>query len=143
MSDLNYFRIHRLSIRLYDQMAEPVAKRHGLSYMEFVILMALANNRDIRKASDIVERLGIAKSHVSLSLSSLEEKGLIGRKEDEKDKRASVLFVSDSAMEIIRDGRRAQKKYKETLVQGFSEYEKNEMEELMKKVETNVRRNLL
>ncbi|MGN1164271.1 MAG: MarR family winged helix-turn-helix transcriptional regulator, partial [Candidatus Ornithospirochaeta sp.] len=91
MDRLNFFYLYRLGIRLYDQIAEPVAKRHGLSYMEFVVLMFLANNSEIKKASDVVEGLGIAKSHVSLSLSALEEKGLVERKEDEKDRRASIL----------------------------------------------------
>ena len=117
-------------------------EKYGLSYMEFVVLLFLANNEEYKKASDIVEILGIAKSHVSATVNTLEEKGLIQRTIDKDDKRSSILEINDSAKEIIEEGRRAQKEYHNLVFGSLSDDEIKELGRLQKIIENNIKENL-
>lgn len=69
------------SAKLYQDTVLPVCKKYGLTYMEFGVLMFLYNNPQYNTAAQIVSMRHIPKSHVSISVKSLMEKGLLrGRK---------------------------------------------------------------
>ena len=110
--------------------------------MEFVVLLFIADNSEYKKASDIVEILGIAKSHVSETLNTLEEKGLVERKRDTQDKRSSILEVMERAKDIIEEGRRAQKEYHDLVFGSLSDDELKELGRLQKIIEKNIKENL-
>ena len=141
MKQIDSYYYFRLGLNLYEKVTTPVREKYGLSYMEFVVLLFLANNEEYKKASDIVEILGIAKSHVSATVNTLEEKGLIQRTIDKDDKRSSILEINDSAKEIIEEGRKAQKEYHD-LVFGSLIEEMEELERLQKIIEKNIKENL-
>ena len=102
------------SAKLYQDTVLPVCKKYGLTYMEFGVLMFLYNNPQYNTAAQIVSMRHIPKSHVSISVKSLMEKGLL-RGEKCKDKRAVRLSVTEFAEEIARSGKSAQKNFVDTL----------------------------
>ena len=65
------------SAKLYQDTVLPVCKKYGLTYMEFGVLMFLYNNPQYNTAAQIVSMRHIPKSHVSISVKSLMEKGLL------------------------------------------------------------------
>lgn len=142
MKQIDSYYYFRLGLNLYEKVTTPVREKYGLSYMEFVVLLFLANNEEYKKASDIVEILGIAKSHVSATVNTLEEKGLIQRTIDKDDKRSSILEINDSAKEIIEEGRKAQKEYHDLVFGSLIEEEMEELERLQKIIEKNIKENL-
>ena len=142
MKQIDSYYYFRLGLNLYEKVTTPVREKYGLSYMEFVVLLFLANNEEYKKASDIVEILGIAKSHVSATVNTLEEKGLIQRTIDKDDKRSSILKINDSAKEIIEEGRRAQKEYHNLVFGSLSDDEIKELGRLQKIIEKNIKENL-
>ena len=142
MKQIDSYYYFRLGLNLYEKVTTPVREKYGLSYMEFVVLLFLANNEEYKKASDIVEILGIAKSHVSATVNTLEEKGLIQRTIDKDDKRSSILKINDSAKEIIEEGRKAQKEYHDLVFGSLTEEELEELERLQKIIEKNIKENL-
>ena len=142
MKQIDSYYYFRLGLNLYEKVTTPVREKYGLSYMEFVVLLFLANNEEYKKASDIVEILGIAKSHVSATVNTLVEKGLIQRKIDKDDKRSSILEINDSAKEIIEEGRKAQKEYHDLVFGSLIEEEMEELERLQKIIEKNIKENL-
>ena len=142
MKQIDSYYYFRLGLNLYEKVTTPVREKYGLSYMEFVVLLFLANNEEYKKASDIVEILGIAKSHVSATVNTLVEKGLIQRKIDKDDKRSSILEINDSAKEIIEEGRRAQKEYHDLVFRSLSDDEIKELGRLQKIIEKNIKENL-
>ena len=142
MKQLDSYYYFRLGLNLYEKVTLPVREKYGLSYMEFVVLLFIANNSEYKKASDIVEILGIAKSHVSETLNTLEEKGLIERKRDTQDKRSSILEVRERAKDIIEEGRRAQKEYHDLVFGSLSDDELKELGRLQKIIENNIKENL-
>ena len=142
MKRLDSYYYFRLGLNLYEKVTLSVREKYGLSYMEFVVLLFIANNSEYKKASDIVEILGIAKSHVSETLNTLEEKGLVERKRDTQDKRSSILEVMERAKDIIEEGRRAQKEYHDLVFGSLAEEEMEELERLQKIIEKNIKENL-
>lgn len=135
--------IQRLGLKLYSSLTMPVAERFGLTYMEFTLILFLANNPEYRRASDAVENLGMAKSHVSMTIRSLEKKGLITKVCDSGDKRASILELSDKARPIVDAGHRAQDEYILAVMEGLNDSERNLAESLMERIERNVRNRLI
>ena len=142
MKQLDSYYYFRLGLNLYEKVTLSVREKYGLSYMEFVVLLFIANNSEYKKASDIVEILGIAKSHVSETLNTLEEKGLVERKRDTQDKRSSILEVMERAKDIIEEGRRAQKEYHDLVFGSLSDDEIKELGRLQKIIEKNIKENL-
>ena len=142
MKQLDSYYYFRLGLNLYEKVTLSVREKYGLSYMEFMVLLFIANNSEYKKASDIVEILGIAKSHVSETLNTLEEKGLVERKRDTQDKRSSILEVMERAKDIIEEGRRAQKEYHDLVFGSLSDDELKELGRLQKIIENNIKENL-
>ena len=62
---------------LYEQMVMPVCKAHGLTYMEFTVLMFLVNNPQYDTAAQISRIRQLSKSHISISLKGLQAKGMV------------------------------------------------------------------
>ena len=73
----NYFA-HCIGVEnLYIKLVSPLCEKHGLTYTEFTVLMFLANNPQYDTATQIVKYRHVAKSHVSVSIRSLQERGLL------------------------------------------------------------------
>ena len=68
---------HRGITRYYEILMSSVCEKYQLRQMEYDILMFLYNNPQHNTAADIVRYRKSTKSHVSMSLKVLEEKGLI------------------------------------------------------------------
>lgn len=141
MKKLDIYLSFRQGLNLYDKVSLPVRDKFGLTFMEFIVIMFLANNREYKKASDIVEVLGIAKSHVSMTILSLEERGLLERTMDPCDKRSSILDLKNTEA-IVEEGRKAQNGFMEILLDGLDEKEVMDTKKSFEKIEENIMRNV-
>jgi len=128
--------------RLYNQMVAPVCEKHALTYMEFTILLFLANNPQYDTAAEIVKYRRLVKSHVSTSIRSLQEKGLLSAQHWEPDRRTQHLKVLPAAQAAVEDGQAAQKRFGEALFEGFSGEEYDLLAALMDRIDGNIRRHL-
>ena len=79
----------------------------------------------------------IPKSHVSLAVNSLSEKGLLIRKSGE-NRKSVCLVPSESAAPVIAFGREMQDAFQETLFFGFSAEEKAAFDALHEKMRANL-----
>ena len=141
MKKLDIYLSFRQGLNLYDKVSLPVRDKFGLTFMEFTVIMFLANNREYKKASDIVEVLGIAKSHVSMTILSLEERGLLERTMDPCDKRSSILELKNTEA-IVEEGRKAQNRFLDILLDGLDEKELMDTKKSFEKIEENIMRNV-
>ena len=141
MKKLDIYLSLRQGLNLYDKVSLPVRDKFGLTCMEFIVIMFLANNREYKKASDIVEVLGIAKSHVSMTILSLEERGLLERTMDPCDKRSSILKLKNTEA-IVEEGRKVQNRFMEILLDGLDEKELMDTKKSFEKIEENIMRNV-
>ncbi len=134
----NIFRHYAANESLYTATVAPVCEKHGLTYMEFTVLMFLANNPRFDTASEIVKYRHLTKSHVSMSVRSLEEKGLLKGEHHEPNRRTIHLTVLDAADGIVSDGREAQQTFGKILFAGFSNSEFHQLASFMKRMDENI-----
>ena len=123
LSPAAYFDILGQAQKAYSKQLEPVCREWNLTRNELDVMLFLYNNPESDRAADIVARRGMAKSHVSLSVGTLEEKGLLTREFSATDRRTAHLKLTDRGMEIAAQGRQRQAEYFELLYKGISEEE--------------------
>jgi len=105
--------------------------------MEYDILMFLHGNPEFNTAADIVKIRKSTKSHVSTSLKSLENKGLIEKKQSESNKKHIEIFATESAKSIIYEGIDTQKRFAHDVLKGFSDEEITTFKNIFEKICNN------
>ena len=138
--DINYFDSTQRAKKEYARVLEPVCRKWDLTRCEVDILLLLRNNPQLDRAADIVSRRGIAKSHVSLSVGTLEEKGLLCRLEDPADRRTVRLKLTDRGLSIASEAREAQRAFFARLYEGVTAEEMAIWRRITEKVSENIRK---
>lgn len=128
--------------RLYGKLMDPVAEKYGLTRMELDILLFLVNNPDFDTATDIITRRGLTKSHVSSSVRSLSDKGLLGRNFHRGNLKTIHLTVQDAAADIIAEGRKKQMEFRKAVFWGMGEEELERFQNTLCKMSENMHRTL-
>lgn len=123
----------------YARVLEPICRRWDLTRNELDVLLFLANNPSFDRAADIVTRRGLSKSHVSLSVTHLEARGLLLRQPDQEDRRTVHLKLSSEAEEIARVGRAAQKEFFSGVYAGMTQEERDLQKKIVERVSQNIR----
>ena len=134
----NIFSHYAATEKLYMSMVSPVCEKHSLTYMEFTVIMFLSNNPQLDTAADLVRYRHLTKSHVSMSVRSLEDKGLLRGEHHEPNRRSIHLTVLPTAEAIVADGREAQQKLFAILFDGFSPAEHDQMYDFFDRIEKNI-----
>ena len=115
-----YFDILSKSQKAYSRQLEPVCRQWGLTRNEVDVLLFLYNNPAYDRAADIVTRRGMTKSHVSLSVASLAQKGLLERRYTPEDRRTVHLKLLDNGAKIAAEAQQAQEQFFRQLYRGVS-----------------------
>ena len=139
MARFNYFDIMGKAQKGYSRLMEPLCRKWDLTRNELDVLLFLANNPEYDRAVDIVNNRGLSKSHVSLSINSLEGRGLLRREEDPEDRRTVRLRLESAALPIIEAGQMAQKRFFSYLHQGVTREQIELMMDFARKVNENIK----
>lgn len=134
----NYFDILGQAQKAYSRQLEPVCKKWDISRSELDVLLFLYNNPGFDRAADIVTRRGMAKSHVSMSVANLEERGLLSRHFSQTDRRTAHLKLTAQGEEIAAEGRIAQEAFFALLYGNIPEEEFRLFEKTSQKVCENI-----
>ncbi len=138
ISHYNYFDTMARAQKGYARLMEPICKKWDLTRNELDVMLFLTNNPDYDRAVDIVTMRGLSKSHVSLSINSLESRRFLTREEDPADRRTVHLKLTDRAREITDNGRMVQKRFFSYLHQGVTQEQIALMVDFAKKVSKNI-----
>ena len=138
-SGIHYFDNATAAHKYYIKLLDPLCKEQNLTHNELDILLFLYNNPEFDRAADIVSRRGIAKSHVSLGVTSLEEKALLVRRFDENDRRTAHLTLTDQGCVIAAQGRALQEQYFASMYEGITQEEIDIWKKITLKVQENIR----
>jgi len=139
VNELNYFDTMARAQKGYGRLMEPICKKWNLTRNELDVLLFLANNPEYDRAVDIVNNRGLSKSHVSLSITNLEKRGLLTREEDPADRRTVHLKLNETSREITDTGRMAQKRFFTYLHQGVTQEQIDMMVEFARRVGENIK----
>lgn len=137
-ADFNYFDVVAAARKNYSKLLDPICKQWNLTRNELDILLFLHNNPEYDRAADIVSRRGITKSHVSMGVASLEEKGFLKRCYDENDRRTAHLKPENQGERIAAQARDMQMQYFSALYQGISREEFEIWRKITQKVCANI-----
>ncbi len=125
-------------VKLYQKIITPIEEKYDLTSMELTIILFLASNPNQDTATELINIKHLTKSHVSTSISSLEEKGFLRKTYLNGNNRTVHLTLTDKVSEIVSDGRIAQSEFVSVLRKGFSEKENDLINNLFKRINDNV-----
>lgn len=133
-----FFEMLQRSKKSYGRLLEPVCRRWKLTRNELDVLLFLANNPEYDRAADIVERRGIAKSHVSLAVTRLLQREFICRDFEPVDRRTAHLKLTGNAAQAIAEGQQAQRCFFEMAFAGLTLAELEQWKQTVEKVSRNI-----
>lgn len=139
MARFNYFDTMAKAQKGYARLMDPICKKWDLTRNELDVLLFLANNPDYDRAVDIVNNRGMSKSHVSLSITNLESRGFLKRRDDPADRRTVHLELLPAAKEVTEAGQLAQKRFFSYLHQGVTQEQIELMMDFARKVNENIK----
>lgn len=134
----NFFDAMSRAKKEYTRCLEPVCRDFRLTQNELAVLLFLNNNPGLDRAADIVSCRGIAKSHVSLAVSTLEARGILSRRFDASDRRACHLVLTEKGTEVAEAGTARQRQFFDALYTGISDQERAQMRAVIQKIMDNI-----
>ena len=135
--EMYFWDKHITIISYYELLSGAVCDRYELTQMEYDILMFLHNNPQNNTAAEIVKIRKSTKSHVSTSLKTLENKGLVERKQSKENKKHIEIFLLDKAELIVEAGLNAQKEFAKNVLSGMTDEEKHMCKKVFDKICNN------
>jgi DNA-binding MarR family transcriptional regulator len=77
---------------------------HGISFREFLIMHHLSNSsaRNMRRI-DLAVKIGLSASGVTRMLNPMEKVGIVGKEENARDARVSLVALTDAGEEMYRN----------------------------------------
>ena len=124
----------------YSEAEKAVMEQYGMTAIEVDVMLFLANNPQFDTAAEIVSVRRIAKSHVSMAVSKLTARGFLKKLRDEKDRKKIHLRITENASPMVRDAQQFQKDFRASILKGFTEEEKHQMETFVDRIAENIRR---
>lgn len=124
------YRLSLLSNTISGVIAETYKSKFGLSMPEWRIMMILAEYPE-SSADDICHRTGIEKSVVSRSLARLLERQLVTRRTGERDRRRSILNLSETGLTVYDEVMPVARDYEKRLLKGLSQEQRRMLDELL------------
>ena len=93
------FAVHSASNAI-DELYRPRLSQHGLTYSQYIALMALAEEDGI-SISALARRLGVTKATMTPLLRRLDEKGLISRTVVEGNERQKNITLTEDGLKSL------------------------------------------
>jgi DNA-binding MarR family transcriptional regulator len=101
---LGYLLKH-VQLRLTELTGKALAP-YGITGRELAVLLVVAG-REPQSQQQIAARLGIDRTSMVAFLDVLEEKALVARRPDPKDRRRNVVVLTGTGEDTLREARRA------------------------------------
>ena len=137
---MNFMDKHKIIICYYSRLTRSICEKFGLTQMEYDILMFLHNHPQFNTAADIVKIRKATKSHVSTTLKTLEDNGLVRKIQSPDNKKRIEIELLEPAKKVIQEGLSVQKEFVKDLFQGLSEEELRMWQSIFVKVCNNAER---
>lgn len=77
-------------------------KESGLTTAQFAVLEVLYNKGDL-KICEIIEKILTTSGNITVVIKNLEKDGLVKKNLDPKDKRSTIISITDNGKKIIED----------------------------------------
>lgn len=92
-----------MQMRLEGELARQLAAEWGLSYPDYLVLVALTDREDSRmRLYELVEVLGWEKSRASHQVSRMADRGLVNKERCESDRRGAYVALTSQGRRAIQ-----------------------------------------
>ncbi len=119
--------------RLFHQVMAPI----GLEPREFALLRGVAASEGVTQQA-IAEQMGVAPSRMVAFVDTLEERGLLERRQNPDDRRARALFLTKAGRELLDRAFATAVEHERRLTSDLSPDERNQLLELLARVGVHV-----
>lgn len=133
----DYFDNIHLNKALLCVFFDPICLRYELTLTELFVLLHLRRNTQHNTATDIVHRLRVAKSYISLSVRRLEERGFVEGYYTQSNHRSIHLRLCVKAQEIVEAAEHAQHALLEVALRGFTPQEIASLQTALQRIAEN------
>lgn len=127
---------------LHTLLFAPVCRKYGVTLTEILILLYLSGGDGQDTATDIVEGLKLAKSHVSVSVRNLEARGYLTGSYAGNNHRTIHLRVCPAAEGLLAESRNVQSRLLAVTERGFTEEERAILNDYIRRITDNMNRYL-
>lgn len=116
---------------------ENLMKPHGLTHAQAYVLNQLFLEDGLTQ-TELAARMHVGTVTVSGLVDRLEARGWVRRSEDQRDRRAKKVWLSDSAGELLKHMVREFTNLNDIALDGLTEDEVTEMTRMLRKVRSNL-----
>ena len=134
---MNFMDKHKIIICYYSRLTRSICEKFGLTQMEYDILMFLHNHPQFNTAADIVKIRKATKSHVSTTLKTLQDNGLVRKIQSPDNKKRIEIELLEPAKKVIQEGLNVKTEFVNNLFQGLTEEEMRMWQSIFVKVCNN------
>jgi len=136
MLDLERFLPYRLSVlsnRISNGIARTYEARFGLSVTDWRVIAIVGRYPGVT-ATEVAERAEMDKVAVSRAVSRLLEDGRLARRDNQADRRAKQLFLSDEGQAIYETIAPAALRFERDLLQALEPEERRQFERSLERL---------
>lgn len=127
--------------KVFELMIDPICEKYDLSCTELSILAFLSEHPEADTAKDILLFIPITKSHASMKLRSLEEKGFLKGEYKNGNRRTIHLSLCEKSDPVIKEVMNVKEEFQEILLKDFSKKEREKFAEFLERIFNNIRCN--
>lgn len=109
----------------------------GLDPKEFAMLASVASSEGVTQQA-IAERMGVAPSRMVAFVDSLEERGVLERRQNPDDRRARALYLTPAGREMLGRAFAVATEHEQRLTSDLSDEEREQLLELLARVGAHV-----
>lgn len=127
------YQLTQLQAKVSDNIAEIYTGKFELSRQEWRVLASLGNG-ELLSAKQIGEQTNLEKMPASRAITKMQTQGLLVKSTDKKDKRSSLLKLSEQGLSIYQQLIPMVLEREQELLSVLSVQEKNQLSEIFKKL---------
>lgn len=127
-ADLTWL-LHRAAQRMRIAMDEQ-AERQGIQARDYIVLSALAIRADLTQL-ELARALGLDKTTLMFQLDGLEEKGMVVRRPDSRDRRSRIPQATAAGLAARAKVAAALSDVERTLLSGFTSSEQRALRSML------------
>lgn len=122
----------------YTRACKPLCQQLNLPQTAFDILLFLGNNPEYTTARDVVELRHIKANLVSIHVDRLVQEGLLLRQAAHRDRRKTILTLTEKARHIVERGRQMQEQFFRDLFHGVDETQRRVFFQTLSLIDENL-----
>ena len=113
----------------FDALVEPL----GIKGRHFSVLAVLGEEKPLAQI-EIGERLGVDRNTIVLLLDDLEERGLVTRRRDPRDRRAHLVALTDAGRDVLGQGTDMARRTNDEVLSPLSADERGQLHALLSRL---------